>query len=85
MDIFLLITVFLSIIVFSSGAVGNNGMFTECCIHNNNYYYTYRMQIIVIILYIYNYNNYACYYISIGVYGPEHGLYIIIIIIIVHP
>ena len=54
-------------------------MFTECCIHNNNYYYTYRMQ-------IYNYNNYyACYYTSIGVYAfsvPGHGLYIIVIIIV---
>ena len=79
MDIFyyLLYLFSLSIIVFSLGA-GNNGMFTECCIHNNYYYYTYRMQ-------IYNYNNYACYYTSIGVYAlsvPGHGLYIIVIIIV---
>ena len=33
---FIIITFFLSIIVVSSGAVGKNGMFTECCMYQMN-------------------------------------------------
>ena len=43
MDIFIIYNIFsLLVTVFSLGAARNNGMFTECCIHNyNNYYYMY--------------------------------------------